>query len=279
MKKYINLSFCGEIGSEYTELKCKMKDFSCKEFEFSIEESVECDDVTIFQTFHVGSFNDELIRLYLVCDVLNKNNVKSISYFAPFLPYTRQDRTYNASVSLGSKMVAEIINRSGISELTTYDLHALQIECFFECKVNNLSAIPLFLADIKKKFDKNAVIVFPDTGAASRFKRFFRNDDFEIAIIRKTRMENGDLKMQILGNVADQTAILLDDMIDSGGTLIEASKILISHNANEVFAYATHGVFSGDGFQNLNNSVIKNITTTNSLDCQKEGKFSVIKIC
>lgn len=279
MKKYINLSFCGEIGNEYTGLKCKMKDFNCKEFEFSILENAENDDITIFQTFHVGSFNDELIRLYLVCDVLKKNHVKSISYFSPFLPYTRQDRTYNSSVSLGSKMVAEIINHCGISEITTYDLHALQIECFFECKVNNLSALPLFLKDIKQKFNKNVVIIFPDTGSASRFKRFFKNDDFEIAIIRKTRIDDTDLKMQILGDVANKNAILIDDIIDSGGTLIEASKVLISHNAKEVFAYATHGVFSGDGIKNLNNSLIKSITTTNSLDNENNEKFKVIKIC
>ena len=259
MKKYINLSFCGEIGSEYTELKCKLRQFPCGEFEFSIQEDISNCDIEIYQSFEVGKFNDDLMKLQIVCDVLKRNNVASINYFAPFLPYTRQDRTHNTTSSLGAKLIAEIINNCGIHKITTYDFHALQIEGFFKGQVHNLSAVPLFLRDIESKFDKkDIVIVFPDAGSASRFKRFFDNTDYEIAIIQKVRNDDG-IAMKILGNASEKTAIILDDMIDSGGTIIEASNVLKMQNANDIFVYATHGVLSGNAVQNLQNE--ENIET------------------
>lgn len=265
MKKLINLNYNTNID-ESLLLKCKLKQFPCGEFEFSIQEEISDCEIEIYQSFEVGKFNDDLMKLQIVCDVLKRNNVKSISYFAPFLPYTRQDRTYNLTSSLGSKLVADIINNCGISKITTYDFHALQIEGYFKGQVYNLSAIPLFLEDIEKKFNKNdIVIVFPDAGACSRFKRFFEGTEYDIAIINKTRTETG-LKMKILGKVDNKTAIIIDDMIDSGGTIIEASKLLKNNNAKNIMVYATHGILSGNAVQNLTNTnEIDKITITNSL--------------
>ena len=179
------------------------------------------------------------MKLQIVCDVLKRNNVKSISYFAPFLPYTRQDRTYGATGSFGAKLMAEIVNSCNISKITTYDFHALQIEGFFKCQVYNLSAVSRFLKDIEQKFNNNEiVIVFPDTGACNRFKRFFEWTEHDIAIINKTRTESS-LQMKILGNVSDKTAIIIDDMIDGGGTIIKASKLLKQNSAKQIFAYIT----------------------------------------
>jgi len=272
-KNLINLNYNGNIDKNLL-LKCRLRQFPCGEFEFSIQEDISDCEIEIYQTFSVGKFNDDLMKLQIVCDVLKRNNVKSISYFAPFLPYTRQDRTYNLTSSLGSKLVADIINNCGISKITTYDFHVLQMEGFFKGQVYNLSAIPLFLDDIEKKFNKNdIVIVFPDAGSASRFKRFFDDTEYEIAIIQKTRKDD-NIYMKILGEVENKTAIIIDDMIDSGGTIIEASKILENHNANDIYVYATHGVFSCNFFDKItNNEKIKEITTTNSIknniDCDK----------
>lgn len=265
MRKLINLNYNGNID-ESLLLKCKLNQFPCGEFEFSIQEEISDCEIEIYQSFEVGKFNDDLMKLQIVCDVLKRNNVKSISYFAPFLPYTRQDRTYNLTSSLGSKLVADIINNCGISKITTYDFHALQIEGFFKGQVYNLSAIPLFLEDIEKKFNKNdIVIVFPDAGACSRFKRFFDGTEYDIAIINKTRTDTG-LKMKILGKVDNKTAIIIDDMIDSGRTIIEASKLLKSNNVKNIMVYATHGILSGNAVQNLTNTnEIDKITITNSL--------------
>ncbi len=279
-KKLIPLNFNGKID-ENERLKYRLRQFPCGEFEFSIQEKIDGVDIEIYQTFTTGNFNNDLIALQIVCDVLRRNSVKSITYFSPFLPYTRQDRTFNLTGSLGAKLVAEIINNCGIEKIITYDFHALQIEGFFKGQVHNLSAVPLFLEDIEKKFDKNdIVIVFPDAGSASRFKRFFENTDYEIAIIQKTR-NNGDISMKLLGNVAEKTAIILDDMIDSGGTIIEASKMLKSQNANDIFVYATHGVLSGDAVARLEKTTeIKKITITNSLrqNCKLSDKFEVLEI-
>lgn len=279
-KKLITLNFNGFID-ENEKLKYRLRQFPCGEFEFSIQEKIDDFDIEIYQTFTTGNFNNELMELQIVCDVLRRNSVKSITYVSPFLPYTRQDRTFNLTGSLGAKIVAEIVNNCGIGKIITYDFHALQIEGFFKGQVHNLSAVPLFLRDIESKFDKkDIVIVFPDAGSASRFKRFFDDTDYEIAIIQKVRNDDG-IAMKILGNASGKTAIILDDMIDSGGTIIEASNVLKKQNANDIFVYATHGVLSGNAVQNLQNDEnIKKITITNSLqqNCGLSEKFEVVSI-
>ena len=280
MVKLINLNYNCNID-ESLLLKCKLRQFPCGEFEFSIQEKIDDFDIEIYQTFTTGNFNNELMELQIACDVLRRNSVKSITYVSPFLPYTRQDRTFNLTGSLGAKIVAEIVNNCGVGKIITYDFHALQIEGFFKGQVHNLSAVPLFLRDIESKFDKkDIVIVFPDAGSASRFKRFFDNTDYEIAIIQKVRNDDG-IAMKILGNASGKTAIILDDMIDSGGTIIEASNVLKMQNANDIFVYATHGVLSGNAVQNLQNEKnIKKITITNSLqqNCGLSDKFEVIEL-
>lgn len=275
-KKYINLSYNGLISDEYNEIKYKLKYFPCGEYEFSIQENITNQDVEIFQSFILGKFNDDLMKLQVVCDVLKRNNVKSIKLISPFLPYTRQDRTYDTKSSLGSRIVADIVNNCGITEIVTYDLHALQIEGFFNCKVHHLSMIPNFIIDIKSRFNGENVIVFPDAGSASRFKRFFVEEDFDIAIINKNRTENG-IKMTILGSVKGKNAIIIDDMIDGGGTIIEASRLLLEHGASEVNVYATHGIFSGDAIAKINNSSIKQVFVGMTLGADiSNSKISII---
>ena len=265
MKKIINLNFNGDIDKKIL-LKYNLIEFSCGEFEFSIQEKIDNIDILIFQSFSLGNFNNDLIKLQIVCDVLKRNNVKNISYISHFLPYTRQDRTYNLTGSLGTKIVAEIINNCGINYIETYDFHIIQMEGYFNGKVNNLSAVPLFLKDIEKKFNKNdIVIVFADTGSALRFKRFFDNTDYDIAIIQKTR-KDGDIYMKILGEVKDKTAIIIDDMIDSGKTIIKACEVIKKQTSKQIFVYATHGVLSGNAVQILqNNKNIEKINITNSI--------------
>jgi ribose-phosphate pyrophosphokinase len=264
-KLYIKLNYNHQIPDHLQELQCKLKHFECGEFEFSIQEEIANNDIYIFQSFNVGKFNDDLLKLQIICDLLNRNNVAKIVYIAPFIPYTRQDKTYDTTSSLGSKVVASIINSCNISEITTYDLHASQIEGFFRCKVNHLSMIPAFLQDIKNNFDiKNVVIVFPDSGAASRFKRFFVDEIFEIAIINKNRTQDG-MRMQILGDVKNKQAIIIDDMIDKGATIIQASELLLQNNAINVCVYATHGIFSADAIKTIECSKIKKVTVSDSL--------------
>lgn len=277
-KKYINLDYKGEIPKQYSEIKSKLKHFECGEFEFSIQEDISNQEVFVFQSFTIKNFNNDLLKLMMVCDVLKRNNVKKISYFAPFLPYTRQDRAYDTTSSIGSKVVAIIINNCNIDEITTYDLHSLQIEGFFKGTINHLSMIPKFIEDIKSRFSKIPTIVFPDAGAASRFKRFFVNEDFNTAIINKHRID-GTIKMEILGDINSKDVVIIDDMIDSGKTMIGASKILKKNGANSIHAYATHGIFSGDAIQDLESSAIKTITVSDSIFKAKDFKKISIFNC
>ena len=278
--KYINIDFCGKIHTNYQELICEFKYFGCGEVEFHIKEDIENEEITIFQSFNVGKFNDDLMKLWVCCDVLKRNNVKSIKYFAPFLPYTRQDRSGDATRSVGSKILATIIKDCKIKEVITYDVHVEQIDGVFDCKVGHLSAIPLFLENIKQNYDiSKSVILFPDTGSATRFKDYFRDADVNIAIVRKTRLNNGDVKTQLLGNVKDKDVIIIDDMIDGGRTVVGAMQHSLELGAKNVYVYATHGIFSGNGIELLNNSQIKKITITNSIKNDNlPSKFEVIEL-
>ena len=278
--KYINIDFCGNIPANYQELVCEFKYFSCGEVEFHVKENIEDEDITIFQSFNVGKFNDDLMKLWVCCDVLKRNNVKSIKYFAPFLPYTRQDRSGNATRSVGSKILATIMKDCKINEVITYDAHVEQIDGVFDCKIKHLSAIPLFLENIKQNHDlSKCVILFPDTGSANRFKSFFYDINAEVAIIRKTRLQNGDVKTKLLGNVNGKDIIIIDDMIDGGRTVVSAMQNSLEFGAKNVDVYATHGIFSGNGIELLNNSQIKKIVITNSIKNDNlPSKFEVIDL-
>ena len=278
--KYINIDFCGNIPADYQELVCEFKYFSCGEVEFNIKEDIEDEDITIFQSFNVGKFNDDLMKLWVCCDVLKRNNVKSIKYFAPFLPYTRQDRSGNSTRSVGSKILATIIKDCKIKEVITYDAHVEQIDGVFDCKIRHLSAIPLFLENIKQNYDLGkSVILFPDTGSAQRFKDFFHNVNIDIAITKKTRLQNGNVKTHLLGNINGKDVIIIDDMIDGGRTVIGATQHSLEFGAKNVYVYATHGIFSGNGIELLNNSQIKKIVITNSIKNDNlPSKFEVIDL-
>lgn len=273
MIKFINLNYNGKIPKKYTKVACKMKYFNCGEFEFSIEEDISGQEIFIFQSFTVGRFNDDLMAFQVVCDVLKRNNVGKIVYFSPFLPYTRQDKSHNTKYSLASKVVAGIVNRCGIDEVITYDIHNSEIQNFFECKVQNLSLIPSFIKHINANFSKeDVIIIFPDYGSTLRFKEFFIKD-FQITVLNKIR-EKDVVKIEIFDDVKNKIAIIIDDMIDSGSTLIEAVKILKQKAVKNISVYATHGIFSGNSIEELKKSQITNIVVSNSL--RHEDRFNFI---
>ena len=243
--KYINIDFCGNIPANYQELVCEFKYFSCGEVEFHVKENIEDEDITIFQSFNVGKFNDDLMKLWV-----------------------------------GSKILATIMKDCKINEVITYDAHVEQIDGVFDCKIKHLSAIPLFLENIKQNHDlSKCVILFPDTGSANRFKSFFYDINAEVAIIRKTRLQNGDVKTKLLGNVNGKDIIIIDDMIDGGRTVVSAMQNSLEFGAKNVDVYATHGIFSGNGIELLNNSQIKKIVITNSIKNDNlPSKFEVIDL-
>lgn len=267
MKKmyFLNLNFNADIDQRYIQVDSTLKQFPCGEYEFTLNEDIEDKEITIFQSFTIGEFNDDLIKLQIVCNVLKQNNAKKITYFSPFLPYTRQDKFNNTKVSSGANILTPIIEHSNINEIITYDLHSQGVENLFKCKIQNLSMIPIFILDIKHKFNKNnIIIIFPDKGAELRFKNFFLDESFQTATIKKNR-ESGKIQMTLLGCVKNKIAIIIDDMVDSGNTIISAASLLKANGATEINAYVTHGILGPDKLKNIHKSDLTNLHTSTTL--------------
>jgi ribose-phosphate pyrophosphokinase len=273
MKKFISLDFNLKIPSKYQQLKCKLTQFPCKELDFLINEEIFDDEITIFQSFEIKKLHEQLIKLQIVCNALRQLNVKKLSYFAAFLPYTRQNQ-----FTAKENILVNIANNCQIDEIITYDLHNIKIKQFVNGKIENLSMIPNCIQHIKTNFnEKNLVIVFPDAGAKKRFCHFFTNEKFEITTIKKTRIKN-DIMMQLFHNVFGKIAIIIDDMIDSGRTAIEAAKVLTENGATMVNVYATHAIFSKNAAKKLEGSNISKIYVSNSLKIKQSKKIEIIAI-
>ncbi len=277
-KLSINLDYNGEIPRDYREINGKMKNFPSGEFEFSINEDIAKSDVKVFQTFKLGEFNNQIIKLLITCDVLKRNNAKSVTLYAPFLPYFRQDKIDETKTSLGSNLLVDLLSYAKIDKIITYDLHITHIEKFFTKNIEHKSMIPQFLTDIKSKFkDDEITIVFPDSGSALRFKDFIKDLNLKFVIINKERKDD-KITMEINDSVLGQKCVILDDIIDGGGTMIEAANLLKNQGANEIFAYAAHGIFSNSAQEKLEKSNISEIVVSNSLDVKSSGKIRVINI-
>lgn len=278
MKYCIDLNFNHKIPDSYIKIDSKLTRFPCGEFEFEIYEDISDKSVTIFQSFTVGEFSDDIIKLQIVCDALNSAGASNIKYFAPFLPYTRQDK-YRNGLSFGAKIFADIVNQFNISEISTYDIHSEYLLQLFKCECRNLSIIPEFISDIKQKFNENTVIIFPDRGSELRFHKFFEKESIKTATISKIRLENG-IKMEISADLHGKVAIIIDDIIDSGDTIINASKLLIENGAVSVCIYATHAVFSGNAISKIEQSAINTVTISNSVknNINQSSKINTIEV-
>lgn len=261
-------------------LNITFRRFLCSEVEVLIDtnEVITGLDIVIHQGFNSANYNDKLMELLLLCDVLKRNEVKSITLIAPFLPYTRQDKTMDMKSSLGCKVVADLLNYAMIDRLVTFDLHAPQLEGFFCAKVEHKTMLPQLFEDISKNYHiLDTVIVFPDAGAASRAKNYIQNYEFDIAIFNKTRKDNS-VQMKIIGNVEGMNCVIVDDMIDSGGTILTAAQLLKDNGVKNIAIYATHGIFSGNAMEKFANSPIDQIVVTNTLAQQDLPKLKILNI-
>ncbi|MBL0726038.1 MAG: ribose-phosphate pyrophosphokinase [Alphaproteobacteria bacterium] len=296
-KKYVSLNYNGLIPTQFCKLNYKTNNFSCGEVGFVIKDNCVNQCVVIFQSFSVGKFNDDLLNLILLCNALWQSKVLRIELVAPFLPYTRQDSYYCVSgkgvASLGVQTVADVINMCKISKITTFDLHSQLILKFLKGDLTQLSAIPLFIQNIKKKFNPtNVCIVFPDISAARRIVygqevvKIIKDEGFNVATMCKQRINiGGSVKITLNSNqiIGKKVAIIIDDMIDSGQTVIHASNILLANGVKEVYCYATHGVFLNSSVKKLKNSSIKTVFISNSIKNNYPNKpllskFNVIEL-
>ncbi len=263
--------------------KASVKTFSDGEISVEIEENVRGQDIYIIQPL-CDPVNDNLMELLIMVDALKRSSVERISVVLPYFGYSRQDRrARSARVPITAKVVANMLTSMGVERLLTIDLHADQIQGFFDIPVDNIYATPLFLADIHKQNYKDTIIVSPDVGGVVRARALAKQLNSDLAIVDKRRPEaNVSEVMQIIGDVKDKCCIIVDDICDTAGTLCHAADALKDQGASKVFAYITHPIFSGKADQNINNSTIDEIIVTDTIKLSKKindtGKIRQITV-
>ncbi|MCJ8351137.1 ribose-phosphate pyrophosphokinase [Moritella sp.] len=252
--------------------KAKVGRFSDGEISVEIEENVRGGDIFILQSTCAPT-NDNLMELIVMVDAMRRASAGRITAVIPYFGYARQDRRVrSARVPITAKVVADFLSSVGVDRVLTVDLHAEQIQGFFDVPVDNVFGTPVLLADMQKMNLENPVIVSPDIGGVVRARANAKLlDEADLAIIDKRRPKaNVAQVMHIIGDVKDRDCILVDDMIDTGGTLCAAAIALKKNGAKRVFAYATHPVFSGNAAQNLRDSCIDEIVVTDSIPLSPE---------
>lgn len=242
-------------------------EFSDGEIMVQINENVRGSDVFVIQPTSMPG-NRHIMELLLMVDALKRASANRITAVIPYYGYARQDRKVQPRVPISAKLIADLICAAGTSRILTIDLHAAQIQGFFNIPVDNLYASPVLLDYIALKYNhqKNLVIVSPDAGGVERARAFAKNLQSSIAIIDKRReAANVSQSMNVIGEVAQKDTIILDDMIDTGGTTIQAAAALKDKGAKRVIAACTHAVLSGAAIEKLNNSIIEELIVTNTI--------------
>ena len=260
-----------------------IRKFADGEIYIEINENIRGNSIFIIQSVSSPA-NDNLMELLLCIDALKRSSAKNITAVIPYFGYARQDRKVVPRTSISAKLVSNLITNAGANRVVTVDLHAGQIQGFFDIPVDNLFATPIFAKHIKRKIkNKNIICVAPDVGGVERARALGKKLDVGLAIVDKRRPSPGKSQvMNVIGNVKNKVCILTDDIIDSGGTIVNAADALIKRGAKEVHVYATHGVFSGEAVKKIKNSQIKNLVITDSIDIsdklKKVGNIEVLSI-
>ena len=250
-----------------------IRKFSDGEIYVEINENIRGNAIFIIQSISFPT-NDNLMELLLCIDALKRSSAKNITAVIPYFGYARQDRKVVPRTSISAKLVSNLITKAGADRVVTVDLHAGQIQGFFDIPVDNLFTTPIFARHAKKKIKSNNIIcVAPDVGGTERARALGKILDVGLAIIDKRRPAPGKSKvMNIIGNVNGKTCIIVDDIIDSGGTIVNAAKALKKKGAKEVYVYITHGVLSGNAVEKIENSEIKNLVITDTIDNNEKVK-------
>jgi ribose-phosphate pyrophosphokinase len=275
---------------DYLEMplgKCEVGKFSDGEIQIEIGENVRGRDVFLIQSTSTP-VNDHLMELLIMIDAARRASASSITAVVPYFGYARQDRKVAPRTPITARLVADMITSAGADRFVSMDLHAGQIQGFFDMPSDHLYASPILLEHMRKKFpDPDAlVVVSPDAGGVERARAFAKRLGATLAIVDKRRPKaNVAEVMQIVGDVKGKSAVLLDDMVDTAGTLTMGAKAIIANGAKRVVAYAVHGVLSGPAIQRLDESVIEELVVTNTVqlhnnarECRKITQLSVAQI-
>ena len=254
-------------------INTNIKRFADGEIYVEINENIRGNSVFVIQSTS-NPANDNLMELLLVIDALKRSSAKNVTAVIPYFGYARQDRKVAPRTSISAKVVANLITNAGANRVVTVDLHAGQIQGFFDMPVDNLFTTPLFARYIKKRLkNKNLICVSPDVGGVQRTRGLATRIKADLAIIDKRRPKPGMSKvMNIIGNVKGKTCIIVDDIIDSGGTIINAVDALKKNGAVDVYVFITHAVLSGEAVSKIKKSRIKKLIITDTIDNSKKIK-------
>ncbi|EAK7234873.1 ribose-phosphate pyrophosphokinase [Campylobacter upsaliensis] len=276
-----NLEFAKQI-SKYLSLPLSdagVKRFSDGEISVQIDESVRGKDVFIIQSTCAPA-NDNLMELLILTDALRRSSANSITAIIPYFGYARQDRKANPRVPISAKLVADLIEAAGIDRVATIDLHAGQIQGFFNIPVDNLYGSIVFNDYIKSKHFKNAVVGSPDIGGIARARSVAKKLGLNIIIVDKRREKANESEvMNIIGDVNGKDVVLVDDIIDTAGTIVKAAKALKEKGANSVMACCTHAVLSGEAYERIAKGDLDELVITDTIPLKKEHeKIKVLSV-
>ncbi|MBN2905949.1 MAG: ribose-phosphate pyrophosphokinase [Rhodobacteraceae bacterium] len=255
-------------GVESGLVDARVERFNDQEIFVEVYENVRGEDMFVIQPTS-NPANDNLMELMIMADALRRSSAARITAVIPYFGYARQDRRTKARTPISAKLVANLLTESGIERVLTMDLHAAQIQGFFDIPVDNLYASPIFALDIDHHFNSagaQITVVSPDVGGVARARELAQRIGAGLAIVDKRRVRPGEVaEMTVMGEVEDQICIIVDDLCDTAGTLCKAADKLIEAGAREVHAYISHGVFSGPAVQRITNSRMKSVVVTDSI--------------
>ena len=243
----------------------EVKTFSDGEIQIEITENVRLKDVFVLQST-CSPVNDNLVELLLMIDAFKRSSARRITVVIPYFGYARQDKKVAPRVPISAKLVADMITLAGANRIITMDLHAGQVQGFFNIPVDNLFAAPVLIENIRNNFRDELVVVSPDAGGVERARAFAKRLNADLAIIDKRRVAPNQAKaMAVIGDVTDKVAVILDDMTDTAGTLTEAAEAVLHAGAREVHACCAHAVLSGPAIDRISDSVLKSLVVTDTI--------------
>ncbi|WP_173934721.1 ribose-phosphate pyrophosphokinase [Chelativorans sp. Marseille-P2723] len=263
--------------------KALVRRFADQEIFVEIKENVRGQDVFVLQSTSYPA-NDHLMELLIMIDAFRRSSARRITAVLPYFGYARQDRRTSGRTPISAKLVANLITRAGADRVLTLDLHAGQIQGFFDIPTDNLFAVPVMARDVKARYKMpNVMVVSPDVGGVVRARSLAKRIDAPLAIVDKRRDRPGESEvMNIIGDVSGRDCLLIDDIVDSGGTLCNAAEALLANGATSVTAYITHGVLSGGAAARIAGSKLKELVITNSIQptsaVEAAGNIRVISI-
>jgi ribose-phosphate pyrophosphokinase len=255
-------------GMQVNLVDARVERFNDQEIFVEVYENVRGEDMYIIQPTS-NPANDNLMELLIISDALRRSSADRITAVIPYFGYARQDRRAKARTPITAKLVANMITEAGIDRVLTLDLHAAQIQGFFDIPVDNLYASPVFALDIEHHFKgamDDIMVVSPDVGGVARARELAKRINAPLSIVDKRREKAGEIaEMTVIGNVAGKKCIIVDDICDTAGTLCKAAEVLMENGASEVHSYITHGVLSGPAVERITNSVMKSLVITDSI--------------